>query len=145
VSLHQHRGDADGGSDRGSITAFAVLLLVAVFVLMGMVLDGGTEVSAHQSAADEAEQAARAGAGALSIDALRSGSVQLDDGQAIAVAEAFTAASGHPGMATVTGQTVTVVVQYRVSTAILGIVGITSLPVTASASAVDVSGVSRGT
>ncbi len=127
--------------DRGSITAFSMLLLVAIFVLMGMVLDGGTQVSAHQSAVDEAEQAARAGAGALSVAALRSGSVQLDDQQAIAVAEAFTVASGHPGIATAVGQTVTVRVQYRVPTAILGIVGINSLPVSASASAVDVSGV----
>jgi hypothetical protein len=127
--------------DRGSITAFSVLLLVAIFVLMGMVLDGGTQVSAHQSAVDEAEQAARAGAGALSVAALRSGSVQLNDQQAVAVAEAFTVATGHPGTATAIGRTVTVHVQYRVPTAILGIIGITSLPVSASASAVDVAGV----
>jgi Putative Flp pilus-assembly TadE/G-like len=127
-----------------SVTAFAVLLLLALFVLMGMVLDGGSQVSARQSAVDEAEQAARAGAGALSVAALRSGSVQLNDRQAIAAAEAFTVASGHPGSATVVGQTVTVHVQYRVPTAILGIVGITTLPVSASASAVDVSGVTSG-
>ncbi|MGB7053302.1 MAG: pilus assembly protein TadG-related protein [Acidimicrobiales bacterium] len=130
-----------GLEDRGSITAFSVLLLVAIFVVMGMVLDGGTQASAHQSAVDEAEQAARAGAGALSVAALRSGSVQLNDQQAVAVAEALTVASGHPGTATVVGQTVTVDVQYRVPTAILGIVGITSLPVSASASADDVAGI----
>jgi Flp pilus assembly protein TadG len=130
--------------DGGSVTAFAVLLLVALFVVMGMVLDGGSQVSAHQSAVDEAEQAARAGAGALSVDALRLDSIQLDDQQAISAAEAFTVASGHPGSATVVGQTVIVHVQYRIPTAILGIVGITSLPVSASASAVDVSGVTSG-
>jgi hypothetical protein len=119
-------------------------MLVGVFALMGLVFDGGTQVSAHQSAVDEAEQAARAGAGALSVNALRSGSVQLDDRQAVAVAEAFTVASGHPGTASVTGQTVTVQVRYRVPTAILGVVGINSLQVSASASAVDVSGVTRG-
>lgn len=132
------------GRDRGSVTAFAVLMLVAIFVLMGMVLDGGSELSAHQSAVDEAEQAARAGAGALSVDALRSGAVRLNDSQAIAAAEAFTVASGHPGTAVVAGQTVTVEIQYRVPTAILGIIGITSLPVSASASAVDVAGVTQG-
>jgi hypothetical protein len=131
----------DQHDDGGSITAFSVLLLVAIFVLMGMVLDGGTQVSAHQSAVDEAEQAARAGAGALSMAALRSGSVQLDDQQAVDVAEAFTVASGHPGTATAVGQSVTVTVQYRVPTAILGLIGINSLPVSASASAVDVTGV----
>ena len=75
--------------ERGSITAFSVLMLVAVFVLMGMVLDGGSEISAHMSAVNEAEQAARAGAGALSVNALRSDSLQLDDRQAVAAAEDF--------------------------------------------------------
>ena len=130
--------------ERGSITAFSVLMLVAVFVLMGMVLDGGSEISAHMSAVNEAEQAARAGAGALSVNALRSDSLQLDDRQAVAAAEDFTVASGHPGTAMVVGQTVTVEIQYRVPTAILGIVGIDSLPVSVSASAVDVSGVTQG-
>jgi hypothetical protein len=131
-------------TERGSVTAFAVLMLVAIFALMGMVLDGGTEVSAHQSAVDEAEQAARAGAGSLSVDALRSGTIRLDDSQAVDRAVEFTVASGHPGTAFVVGQTVTVEIHYRVPTAILGIVGITTLPVSASASAVDVSGVTRG-
>jgi hypothetical protein len=132
------------GTDCGSITAFSVVMLVAIFVLLGMVVDGGTQVSAYQSAVVEAEQAARAGAGALSVDALRSGLVQLNDQQAVAAAEAFTEASGHPGTATVVGQTVTVYVNYRIPTSILGIIGITNLPVSASASAVDVYGVTPG-
>jgi len=130
--------------DHGSTTAFAVLMLVAVFALLGMVIDGGNEVGARQNAVDEAEQAARAGAGALSMTALRQGSVQLDDQAAIATAEAFTVQSGHPGTASVVGGTVTVRISYRVPTSILGIVGIESLPVSASASAVDVSGVTQG-
>jgi Flp pilus assembly protein TadG len=128
----------------GSISALMVLLMVAVFALMGMVLDGGSALAARQSATDEAEQAARAGAGALSVDSLRSGSVQIDQAEAVEVAEQFTVAAGHPGTATVTAGTVTVWIRYRIPTQVLGIIGITTLPVAASASAVDVEGVTTG-
>ena len=128
----------------GSISAFVLLLLVACMALLGLVVDGGSALSARQSAADEAEQAARAGAGALSVEALRSGSVQLDASSAVAAAELFTEVAGHRGTASVAGGAVTVRVSYRVPTEILGIVGITSLPVSAVASAVDVRGVTTG-
>ncbi|MGH9080721.1 MAG: pilus assembly protein TadG-related protein [Acidimicrobiales bacterium] len=131
-------------SDGGSVTAFVALLLVAMFVLMGLVLDGGSAINAQQAALDEAEQAARAGAGALSVDALRAGSLQIDQQAAVKTAEAFTVAAGHPGTATVSGGAVNVEIHYRIATDILGIVGITSLPVSASASAVDVAGVTAG-
>ena len=136
---------ADESSDDGSVTAFVALMLVALFVLVGLVIDGGTAVTAHQAAVDEAEQAARAGAGALSIDALRSGSVRLDPQGAVAAAENFTVEAGHPGTATVSAGAVTVSVRYRVTTSILGIVGIHSLAVSATATAVDLGGVTRGT
>jgi len=128
----------------GSITAFVALLLVALMAMLGLVVDGGSALSAHQSAADEAEQAARAGAGALSVDALRTGSLQLDPVAAVAEAETFTRAAGHPGTASVQGGVVTVRISYRVPTDVLGIVGISSLPVSAEASAVNVQGVAAG-
>ncbi len=133
------------GSQEGSISAFVALLLVAVFVLMGLVVDGGFAIAAHQAAYDEAEQAARAGAGALSVDALRSGAVQIDPTRAVGAAEAFTVAAGHRVTATVSGGTVRVEVHYRIRTQILGIIGIGTLPVSASASAVDVHGVTQAT
>jgi Flp pilus assembly protein TadG len=126
------------------VTAFVALLLVAIFVVMGMVVDGGSAFTARQAAADEAEQAARAGAGALSVDALRAGTLRLDPQQAVAAAVAFTVAAGHPGTATVSGGTVHVRIDYRIHTEILGIVGIDTLPVSASASAIDVQGVTEG-
>jgi hypothetical protein len=121
-----------------------VLMLIAVFVLMGLVVDGGAALSARQAATDEAEQAARAGAGALSVSALRSGAVQLDEQAAVDAAEAFTVVAGHPGTATVSSGTVTVLIHYRIGTQILGIVDVDTLPVSASASAVDVHGVTVG-
>jgi hypothetical protein len=140
----QEAGPSESGPDQGSITAFVALMLVAIFALVGLVVDGGSELSAHQSAVDEAEQAARAGAGALSVGALRSGSLQIDTPQAVMAAEQFTLEAGHPGTATVSAGTVTVAVHYRIRTQILGIIGLSSLPVSASASAVNVQGVAVG-
>jgi hypothetical protein len=130
--------------DRGSLSAFVVLLLVAIFVLMGLVVDGGLAATARQQAAEEAQEAARAGAGSISVDALRSGQLEIDDTAAISAAEQFMVAAGHPGVATVSSGRVTVQINYRVHTVILGIVGITTLPVTATATAVDLSGVTEG-
>jgi Flp pilus assembly protein TadG len=118
-------------------------MLVALFALLGLVVDGGRAMAARQAAQDEAEQAARAGAGALSVESLRSGQTDLDPQAAVAGAESFTLEAGHPGTATVAGGTVTVTVSYPVPTAVLGLVGISSISVSATASAFDVHGVSR--
>jgi len=120
------------------------LLLVAVFALVGLVVDGGSALSARQSAADEAEQAARAGAGALSVDALRSGSLQIDQAKAVAAAERFTVVAGHPGTAAVSSGTVKVSIHYQIHTQILGIIGINTLSISATATAVDLRGVTVG-
>jgi len=137
------RGTPDLRGQEGSISAFLAFFAVALFALMGLVLDGGRAINAQQSAYDEAEQAARAGAGALSIDGLRAGSVTIDTQTAIAAAEAYTVSSGHPGTASVTNGRVTVNVKYRIPTSILGIVGISTLSVSATASAVNVHGVTK--
>ena len=148
----RHRSwDADG-----SLAAVVVLLLPMFGVLMGLVVDGGAAFTARQAAGVEAEQAARAGAGAVDMAQLRAGVVQVDMAQlragvvqvdpvaAVAAAERATVAAGHPGTASVAGGVVTVHVEYTVPTVILGMVGITSLHVRATASAVDVHGVAVG-
>ena len=134
----------DVRNQNGSLSAFVVLLLVALIALLGLVVDGGSALSARQSAADEAEQAARAGAGALSVEALRTGSLRIDPSAAVAAAEAFTRDAGHPRNAWVVGGTVSVEIHYRIPTEVLGLVGINSLPVSAVATAVDVQGVTVG-
>lgn len=132
------------GFEDGSITAFMVLCIAALLALLGLVVDGGTALTARQAAADEAEQAARAGAGALSTASLRAGTIALDPVAAVAAAEAFTDEAGHPGTASVSGEVVTVTVRYRIDTVLLGIVGVDTLPVSGVASAVDVGGVTEG-
>jgi len=126
------------------LTAFVLLLMIGLFGLLGLVVDGGAVVTAHQAAEVEAEQAARAGAGALDIDALRSGIVELDPAGAVRTAEAFAIAAGHPGTASVEGGEVTVRIRFTVPTVILGIVGVHELAVSAVASAIDLHGVVAG-
>ncbi|MCP2335427.1 TadE/TadG family type IV pilus assembly protein [Actinomadura rupiterrae] len=65
--------------DRGTITLYIVLFTPAVFVLAGLLLDGGRAIHARQRAADMAEQAARAGANQIDTATLRdTGKVQID-------------------------------------------------------------------
>jgi Flp pilus assembly protein TadG len=131
--------------DEGAIVAFVVLIMVALVALLGLVVDGGTALTAQQAAQVEAEQAARAGAGALSVDALRAGLIQIDGPAAVVAADSFMSAAGHPGSASVAGGVVTVHIAYQVPTAILGIIGIDRINVSAAAAALDVDGVTRGT
>jgi Flp pilus assembly protein TadG len=137
---------ARGGSpdERGAVAAFVVLIMVGLVALLGLVVDGGVALTARQAAHVEAEQAARAGAGALSKDALRAGLIEIDGPAAVVAAEAFMAAAGHPGSATVAGGVVTVWIKYQVPTTILGIIGIDRLDVSAEATALNVGGVTRG-
>ncbi|GAA3981675.1 hypothetical protein GCM10023085_74980 [Actinomadura viridis] len=59
------------GRDRGTIAMYVVLFTPAVFLLAGLLVDGGLAIHARQRAADMAEQAARAGANEIDTDALR--------------------------------------------------------------------------
>ncbi len=137
---------ADGRApcEGGSISAFVALLAVALMALAGLAIDGGRVMEARQAANAEAEQAARAGAAALSISGLREGGLALNVPAAITAAEAFTDASGHPGSAAVVGSTVVVTVDYRLPTDVLGIVGIGSLVVSGRGAATDLMGVATG-
>ena len=131
-------------SENGSFTVALVLLLPMLMVLLGLVIDGGAAFVAHQAAAVEAEQAARAGAGAVDVGFLRLGIVRVDPTQAVAAAERFTQAAGHPGSASLAAGLVTVHVSYAVPTTILGMVGIAWLHVSASSSARNLRGVTVG-
>ena len=142
--IRHGRGRPGERDDHGAIAAFVVLLMVGFLALLGLVVDGGTALTSHQAAQTEAEQAARAGAGALSVDALRDGAIQIDGPAALATANGFMAAAGHAGTAVVANGVVTVRIHYRVPTVILGLIGIDQLDVWAEAAAVNVGGVTRG-
>jgi Flp pilus assembly protein TadG len=130
-------------SDReiGSVTAFAVVLSLALAVLLGLVVEGGQVLSAREMAMGEVEQAARAGAAQLSPATLHAGGI-MDGGYAsIRTAQAVMAADGHPGTAWASSVGVTAaIIPYRISTPLLGLAGFPSMMITARASAAPVTG-----
>jgi len=127
--------------ERGSLTVFFVVLAVALFALVGLVIDSGRAIAARGEAMEQAEQAARAGAGQLSTQALRTGNIEVDPGAAVEAAQEYLASVGDSGSVSVAGNVVTVRVQGTEPTVMLQIVGIDHISISAQASATDVSGV----
>jgi Flp pilus assembly protein TadG len=122
--------------DRGAVTAFTVVWLVAALLLGGLVLDAGLAVSTKVNARSVANAAARAGASELDLGALRTtGTVRLDPAKARAAAASWIARAGLPGTVTVTATTVTVSVTTSRPTQLLGLAGIGSIAVHATATA----------
>jgi Flp pilus assembly protein TadG len=82
--------------ERGSMSVFTVLFSVVVFLLAGLLVDGGSAINARLRAADVAEQAARAGADELDVDHLRqTGQTRLlGEDQVCARADEIVAAVG---------------------------------------------------
>lgn len=138
-SVHRSRG-----CERGSLTALTAVMAVALLAMVGLVVDGGRDVVAQRTAMDEAAEAARAGAEAVSVAALRQGAIQIDPGVAARAATQFLSEVGARGSVQITGQRVVVRVERTIPTVLLGLVGVHTLVVSATASATDVHGVTQG-
>lgn len=127
---------------RGQVTAFVAVMVAALILCAGLVIDGGLALAAKVRATDEAQAAARAGAEEIDLATYRqSGTVVLDPIQATDAAEQYLASTGDSGQVAVTGDTVTVSVEATQATQILGIAGLHSFTVSASASATAVRGI----
>ncbi|MGO8876862.1 MAG: pilus assembly protein TadG-related protein [Acidimicrobiales bacterium] len=127
--------------ETGSVTVFVLLVCLCLAALLGLVSEGGLVLSSRETAVAEAEQAARAGAAALSPAAVRAGSISSSPPEAVEAAENVMALNGHAGTATaVRGVVTATVTPFRVSTPLLALVGVPSISVTASASASAVAG-----
>jgi Flp pilus assembly protein TadG len=121
--------------DRGASTAIVVLFAIALLSVAGLVIDGGYTLASKRAAMNHAEQAARAGADALSQAALRDGTPTVDPAKAAAAARRYLDSVGAHGTITVTGDTVSVTVADQHDTAILSAVGVSSISVRATATA----------
>ncbi|MFJ6199122.1 pilus assembly protein TadG-related protein [Micromonospora sp. NPDC092111] len=135
------RGSARG-DDRGQITPWTVVGTLIVLILAGLVFDLGTTMAAKVSAYDTAQAAARAGAGQIDLAAHRAtGAVRLDPTAASAAARAFLAHAGQLGTVSATTDRVTVTVTTTHRTQLLHLIGVTAIPVTATATATPETGV----
>lgn len=117
--------------DTGRVTAVVVLLTTACLAFAGLVVDGGFALAAKTTAIGQAQQAARAGAQALDLEAYRRTShAQLNPRSARAQAQEFLASTGATGTVTVAGNTVTVQVTAHHRPHLLRLAGLFEITVT---------------
>jgi len=147
-------GHPEGAAAReeGVTTAFAVIVFAALLGCAGLVYDGGMVLSARVRAEGLAEEAARAGAQELDLNSYRTtGALALRRDAAVRAAQSYLAAAGArtggaegdtrtgdaplSGHASVAGDTVTVTVEGEQPTALLGLIGVRSLHLSAHATA----------
>lgn len=129
-------------SEQGQVTSFVVVFSLTLLVVAGLVLDGGLLLNARQQAADIAGEAARAGAQAVDIGALRaSGRHAIDPLQALADADAYLRQVDADGVVTATAEQVTVTVTRSQRLQLLPLVGLREATVTGTGSARSARGV----
>ena len=121
---------------RGQVTVFIAGASLGLILVAGLAIDGGRILAGREQAFDEAQEAARAGADALSPSALRGGSPTLvDPSAAVTAAQSYIHATGDTAQVSVAGDQVTVEVTTRVQTEILSLAGVDTVTVTGSATA----------
>ncbi|MFI6321596.1 pilus assembly protein TadG-related protein [Nonomuraea sp. NPDC050556] len=133
--------------DRGSVTGFVMVFVLALLLCAGLVIDGGAKLQAYREAYAVAEEAARAGAGQVDVDRVyaQGGRFEIDTAKALAAARAYLGTSGHPGSAAMTGErTIEVTASVTKKTVLLSLIGVTSVEATARASAQMLQGVDQG-
>ncbi|GAA0927596.1 MULTISPECIES: TadE/TadG family type IV pilus assembly protein [Streptomyces] len=129
--------------DHGQITVFVVVITALVVLFAGLAVDGGLALATKIRALGEAQEAARAGAQAIDLDAYRAdGTVRLQPDQARALAYRYLATTGDTGTVTATERTVTVAVTVQQPTQLLQAAGLDTLTVTGSGTARPRHGVS---
>lgn len=132
-------------SEEGAATIFVVGIAASLLMLAGLLYDGGRILTARQQAFANADNAARAAAQAVDLDALRSdGAPALDPVAAESAAREYLAAHGLDGDVEVTGDRVDVEVRLDVAMSLLSAIGLDTRTVVGTGSARLVEGVSRG-
>lgn len=132
--------------ERGQVTAFVAGVMLALFVMGGLVIDGGYALAARRRAINEANEAARAGAQAVDLAEYRStGAFDLDPAAAVAAVHAYLAPTGHEATVKVVGDRVQVRVAISQPMALLRVIGIGELVVSGVGEARSVRGVAGPT
>jgi Flp pilus assembly protein TadG len=122
--------------EQGSVLITGLLLAVALLMVIGFAVDVGHDFLVKRHLASIADDAALSGSQAVDLPALHQGHLQLDPGQARAEAlRTVNANASVTGQASASTGAVTVTVSRRVPTILLGLVGLSTLTVTAHATA----------
>jgi Flp pilus assembly protein TadG len=116
---------------------FVTIITVALLAVGGLVADGGRILTTRREAANVAESAARAGAQAVDLHALRTtGELVLDPVAAIADAHTYLNATGYSGTVTADTNRVHVTVTIRRPMVMLSAFGLRSYSVTGDGDAI---------
>ena len=136
--LEAVRARLAGRDEGGTATAFVVGFAVVLLACAGLVIDGGNAINARMKLADDVEQAARAGAQEIDIEALRSTDVvRLNGLAAEARARGYLNALGYTNISVppVTADTITVHAEDVTTTKLLSLIGVDSFDIAATATA----------
>ncbi|MDA5147050.1 Tad domain-containing protein [Streptomyces sp. AD681] len=139
VRARVHRWD-----DRGGVTVFVAICVIALIGIIGVAVDGGGKMRATERADHVAGEAARAGGQAIDPTTAISGeSIVVKPQDAVAAARAYLHSVGATGTVSVSadGKTLTVHTTVTYATKFLPVVGIGSMPVTGHGSATLLHGV----
>ncbi len=140
---HRSTSSPEGDGDRGSLTLMLAVMMVALLVLGGLVIDGGRKLNEAENAYAIAQEAARAGAGQVDTStAYGSGVFRVDQAQAITAAREYLASAGYTGSVSAVGADgIRVSVTVTEHTDVLSLIGIDTMTSTGTAVASLVSGV----
>jgi Flp pilus assembly protein TadG len=116
-----------------SLSPFIAILLPALLVMIGLVIDGGAQAAAARRAESVAAAAARAAADDSAAAKLAGAKPNI--AHAIAVAHSAIAAAGIAGEVQVVAGRVVVHTKATVATSLLSLIGITKLTASGSAEA----------
>lgn len=94
--------------DRGSIVLYFAIVIAALLLVVGFVVDGAGRIRATQQADQVAREAARQAGQALDVQAVRGAGVSVDPAAGRAAAQSYLAAAGVAGNVTFSGSTVRV-------------------------------------
>lgn len=112
-------------AERGSVSLFLVVAVLALFVAVGLVVDGGQKLRATQRADDAAAEAARAAAQSVEpARTVRGLAPQVDADAAVRAAQAYLSVAGVSGTTTVVGQRVQVTTSSNFTPTFLSLVGV---------------------
>ncbi|WUK68099.1 Tad domain-containing protein (plasmid) [Streptomyces coelicoflavus] len=139
MSVHRSRLD-----DRGGVTVFVAVCVIALIGIIGVAVDGGSKMRATERADYIAGEAARAGGQAIDpADAISGRAVVVDPQAAAVAAQAYLRSAGATGTVSVSGddKTLTVTVSGSYDTKFLSVVGIGSLSVSGHGKATLLHGV----
>jgi hypothetical protein len=125
-------------TQRGSISALVVCLVMGALSLTGLAFDGGRVVAEYMEISDAAQNAARLGG--QQVVGIREGNPRVDPAASATSMTSYLSARSMRGSFSVTDGVVTVRVQRRVSMGILGLFGVGDRIVTAIRTVEVVSG-----